>query len=356
MEKQMLDYIYEQPEVLRRISEQRLRYTQPFVNLYQEVKPDRIYLVASGTSYNAAYASSHFMEEVLQCEVSVYPPSSVPAIHAKRPMMIFLSQGGNSTNTIAAIEARNELPVLALTGTETCRITEICPHVLIGCGEETAGPKTKGYTATILTLYYMALEAAKAAGGESGIGYEEAVGECGKAISHMEENLKSADRWYADHEEALLHMKKCFIVGKEEGLPVAKESALKLLETILIPVGYFEFEEFLHGPSMAIDRDMAGIYLMPSMEDKDYQRMKRLAGFHREICHMSYMVGEEGGENGGADCSLYLGPWYTRVFGWILISQLIGARLAVKKNVEKDGLDLFWRLDKVLNIKYEGRA
>lgn len=352
MGKQMLDYVYEQPGVLKDISEKRILLTQPFVDLYKVIKPDRIYLIASGTSYNAAYAAEHFMEEVLQCEVSVYSPSSVPVIHSRRPMMIFLSQGGNSTNTIAAIEAQEGIPVLALTGTEKCRINEICSHVLIACGEEAAGPKTKGYTAAILTLYYMALETAKKEGIKSKIMYEEAIQECERAIFHLEENIKSAELWYTDNEETLLKMKKCFIVGKDEGLIVAKESALKLLETLLIPVEGFEFEEFLHGPSMAIDKNMAGIYLMPPKEDKDYERMKRLVGFHKEICPITYAIGE----GRSMDCPLYMGQWYTRVFGWILISQIMGARLGVKKNIEKDGLDMFWKLDKVLNIKYEGRT
>jgi len=152
-------------------------------------------------------------------------------------------------------------------------------------------------------------------------------------------------------------MEKCVIVGKQAGAQVARETALKLQETILIPVSSYEFEEFLHGPSMALDAGMGGIYLMPPVTDPDYIRMAELVRFHRDICPMVYTIG--GGEDLAAneDCSIGMDDaWYARVFAWILPSQIVGALLPDQKGIAGKGLELFWRLDAVLNIKYEGRA
>ena len=49
-------------------------------------------------------------------------------------------------------------------------------HVLLECGEEKAGPKTKGYTCTILTFYLYALEAAISAGILSQESYDGYIG------------------------------------------------------------------------------------------------------------------------------------------------------------------------------------
>ncbi len=70
----------------------------------RSAQPDRLILVASGTSRNAAAAAAPFMEWALDLPVDVTAPSGLGRIVGKRPFLIFVSQGGNSTNTIAAIE------------------------------------------------------------------------------------------------------------------------------------------------------------------------------------------------------------------------------------------------------------
>lgn len=75
-------------------------------------------------------------------------------------MIMAVSQGGESTNTIAAINALKQYPLIAVTGKEQCTINTMCDRRLpIGCRVETVGPKTMGYTATIYTFSLLALEA-----------------------------------------------------------------------------------------------------------------------------------------------------------------------------------------------------
>lgn len=341
----MYDYCMEQPKVLQEILEHSGEVSAPFTERFLQDRPDRLYLIASGSSLNAALAAQGFMEAVLGIEVQSHAPSCLPIIRGERPMIVLISQGGNSTNTIAAIETLKGHSLLALTGSEACRINELCSHVLIRCGVETAGPKTKGYTATVLTLYLMALEAAKAAGIGERMSYDKAMGELGRALFYMEENLSNVQRWYRQQEEALAGLTKCVVVGKHAGAMSAKEAALKLQETLLIPVGSYEFEEFLHGPSMALDEKMGGIYLMPGRDDPDYQRMEALVKLHRSICPLVYDV--SGGKGS---------VWYTGVFAWCPTCQMIGALLPEKLNMGDKGLDLFHRLDDALGIKFEGRV
>lgn len=357
MDKTMYDYFMEQPQVLTNIYLDRKALTAPFVELYQKEKPDRLYIIASGSSLNASLAACDFMGRMLGIEVGAYPPSNLPDIHAKHPLFLFVSQGGNSTNTIAAIEKLRGNPMMALTGSETCRINELCAYTLIGCGIETAGPKTKGYTGTVLILSLMALEAARAAQAIAQEDYERALADFKKALDHLAADQQAVCEWYARNEKTLLEMEKCVVVGKNVGAQTAKESTLKLQETVLIPVSGYEFEEFLHGPSMAIDEKMGGIYLMPPQDDPDYARMTALVRFHRSICPMVYAI--SGGPDlaqqedcpAGAD-----NAWYARNFVWSLPCQIIGARRPERTGTQTKGLDMFWKLDAALNIKYLGRA
>ena len=60
----MYDYWKRQPEVLRRILDGRKTQTAEFVKLFCEVRPDKLYLVGSGTSLNAENAAMAYMEEI----------------------------------------------------------------------------------------------------------------------------------------------------------------------------------------------------------------------------------------------------------------------------------------------------
>jgi fructoselysine-6-P-deglycase FrlB-like protein len=169
-------------------------------------------------------------------------------------------------------------------------------------------------------------------------------------------NIDAALAWYNRNRATLAEMTKCAVVGKQAGAQTAKEVALKLQETMLIPTCAYEFEEYLHGPSMAMDAQMGGIYLMPDPQDPDYPRMAALAKFHRGVSPMVYTFCGGAELDSEKDCPLRTGAdWMTRVFAWVLSGQIPGALLPPRNRPEGAGLALFQKLDAALNIKFEGR-
>jgi glucosamine 6-phosphate synthetase-like amidotransferase/phosphosugar isomerase protein len=357
MDKTMYDYMLEQPAILKDILENRAAYAGDFAAWLKAAGPDRIYLIASGTSNNAALQSARFMEYVLGIEVSVGAPSFLPEIRGANPLLIFISQGGGSTNTIAACESLEQYPRLAMTGKEQSRLRDICPrHILIPCGEETAGPKTKGYTATALTLYVMALEGAAKTGLSAG--KERRPERCLEVLSQvpgqMAKNIEALEQWFGENKQDLGKMRGCAVVGKNTAGLVAREAALKLQETMLIPAAGYEFEEFLHGPVCAAAEGQGGIYFMPPPEDSDYQRMAALAAFHREISPLVYTLGPGGDRRDKRDCPLAgTGYWYTSVFEDILACQLMGAKLPELNGAGDEGMRRFKKLDQTLAMKFK---
>lgn len=352
MSNAMYHYIFEQPDALRRVWEHRQEDAQVFVQLFKEKKLTRIYLIGSGSSLNAAKAAAPAMEELLDMEVTPVASSVLPKFRDKNAFLIFISQGGNSVNTVTAIKEYAEYPHMAITGMESCTVNDISEHVLIRCGEENAGPKTKGYISTFFLLYCISLESAKEFGQISACEYEKRVKATETAIDQMTENIKVADAWMDRNIEMMKSMEKCVCIGKHIGQAAALESALKLQETILIPAAGYEYEEFLHGPDMAIDEKMAGLYLIPEKSDKDYDRFVGLVQYHRTKSPYVYTVG--GGEEFQTDQDLHIGidaPEELRLLSWCLPSQLMGSRIPELVGREGKGHLIFDELDAILSIK-----
>ncbi len=352
MNDTMYDYILEQPEALKRVWDFRKEDTVVFTQMLEKNKPDRIFLIGSGTSLNAAKAAAPVMEALLGIEVTPAASSAIPVMYDKKPFLIFISQGGNSTNTVKAIQALSQYPHIALTGAEHCAVNHIAKHITIRCGEEKAGPKTKGYVSTYFLLYCMALEAAKALGIVSEQEYEKRAVENAHVPEQMEKNIQTALSWFEKNVQELKEIEKCVVVGKHIGQAAALEAALKLQETMLIPASGYEYEEFLHGPDMAIDERMAGLYLLPEKSDPDYERFERLVRYHAEQSPYVYTVG--GGETFNTRRDLRIGEEDSkalRIFSWCLPSQIMGAKIPPLTGREGKGSEIFKKLDAILNIK-----
>lgn len=347
----MRDYIFEQPEVMQRIFENRGENLRAFLEFYKEVNPDRIYIIACGSSYNASCAASEFMAKALNIEVSVHFPSKLPAIHAARPMIIAVSKGGESTNTIAAVKALKQYPLIAATGKAECTVNSLCDrHFDLGCGSETVGPKTKGYTSTILSFDLFALEAGYMTGALTKEEYDRYCAMFAAVPENMKKNIETCDAFVKAHIDEFCGMKKVSWTGKGIGGQLAKECALKVLETLLIPAINYEYEEFLHGPICAIDGEMAGFYLLSN--DGDRARMAATASAHATYCANTYIVTSDPSIEG--DRVLHIlssGDDATASFEYILLAQMVSSEVPVALDTVDKGMRQFRVFDDIVKIK-----
>lgn len=338
-------YIDEQVSALRHILSSRKACTADFVKMTLEGKPDRLYVVGSGTSCNAAMCAAPFMEMVLGIEVTACAPSQLPVIRGNDPLIVFISQGGTSTNILRAIEQLRGYRTLALTGREVCRVNDVCDrHVMLDCGAEVVGPKTKGYTCTILTLYLMAMEAALASGKLSEAAYEEQIAALSACFDSMPQQVAKAEAFVDENAAWLTAAPHYVIVGKGQDALVAKECVIKLVETMLTTASAYEFEEFLHGPVSLINKELGGIYMLPPEGDEDRARMLTVAKYHADRSDRVLVIDPE---DAGAKT-----PWYTHVFTCVLPCQMMAAKLPDVMGVGKRGEEVFYEVDKLVDIKY----
>lgn len=350
---EMKDYIRQQSELFRKALEGRKDLCGDFAQVVARERPDQIYFVASGTSRNACLAAAPFVQNVLATPVTVLASSLHGGYLGRKPLVIYVSQGGNSTNTIKAIEEDSVELSLAITGNPDGHINEICTHRLeIPCGIETAGPKTKGYTMTILLLYIAAIEAGLASGSLAPDEAKAHLADLQSVGENLEGNIERTFDWVEANADELKRISCLYVVGKGVDGAVAAEGALKVLETYLVPSTSFEFEEFLHGPSCSISAQTAGFYLYPRQEGEDRERMARLVEYHRSLTPLVFGVGACDGS--GKDLELVLScNDYMSPFEYILPLQVMSAIIPSLISLDGEGSRRFKALDRILSVKFK---
>lgn len=300
-----------------------------FAEFYLTYKPDRVYLLGSGTSYNACAVAASFMVKVLHIEVTPIVPSTLDVLYGKKPLVIAVSQSGRSTNTIAAIEKyrADGITVVTLTDPQHTPVSKAgCLAVHLSAELETIGPRTRGYSATILTLQLMALECGVLLNTISQTLYHQSIACYNEIIKRGEDYYAACQDFYDANFENLKKAKKYIFAGKGSSAKLAAESALKVLETLCYPALGYEYEEFLHGPACCADEELA-LFLYLS-DDDDWARMLKTADIMSTITPNCYMI--TGNPDIKKDHVLTLPSNNSddfTVFSYMLIGQLISAKL-----------------------------
>ena len=274
-------YIAQQPALWRALLAQSVKITAPFAQKFSGFCPERVVFIGSGSSHYAALMAKPVMEQVWRCEVDCVIPSAFSLPRDSRPALYFaISQSGISTNTYEIIQA------LLAAGHSVVAVTEH-PESPVGraatmtipllIGEENIGAKTKGVTATALTLLLLALSVCK----------DEAylltmTDALTRFCECAADNLDAAQRWSAEKREQVLPFQHLYVLACGDALGAAQEAALKLLETNYLPVSWYPLDEYVHGIQNALDSRSCLLCLIPH-DGAERARMLRLIDFARSV-------------------------------------------------------------------------
>lgn len=335
----MLMYINETYKWVTNIYDKSEAITKDFVEMFKSKEYSRIVLVASGTSYNACLTSKHFIEKVLKMPVylnTAYDYAHYNSIFNKDDLMISVTQEGESTNTVDAIKKAHSMGVDTVTVTEfldnTC--TKLADtKVTIDCDREYFGPKTKGYTCTVLTLYIMALEVAKSTSRISIEEYNNYKLSMKKTLDNIPNIIEESQKWFDLNFDDLVKCEKAYVVGYGPHSGTAFEGALKSLETVRYFYFSFDTEEFLHGPLASVRDDVYTFIISP--KNDDYDRNHNLyKGMSLQNKHV-YSIGNQDEYN---DNHTLKGPFiddlYMSVFEYIIPFQILAYRTFTGKGID----------------------
>jgi glucosamine--fructose-6-phosphate aminotransferase (isomerizing) len=261
----MLKEIHDQPTALRGTLADRLD-ADGAVDL-SEIDMDlsgveRVVVVACGTALHAGLFGRRAIEGLARVPVEVAVASEyryADPIGDERTLVIAISQSGETTDTLAAVEAARAFGgrVLGITNTQGSLITREADAVLLTkAGLEVSVASTKAFTAQIAALDLLALALARAKGTVP----EERLLELGRDLRRAPEKVEGAlevmgaadDR--LEEAVGLFKEARCSLfLGRGASYPLALEGALKLKEISYLPSEGYPAGEMKHGPIALVD-------------------------------------------------------------------------------------------------------
>jgi glucosamine--fructose-6-phosphate aminotransferase (isomerizing) len=277
-EDYMLKEIYDQPAALQATLSGRL-HADGAVDLFfcEEKKEEgsggleedylargveRIAIVACGTAYHAGLVGKHIIERLARIPVEVAVASEYRYCYPvgdKGTLVIAISQSGETTDTLAALQAAHHFGarVLAITNTQGSLITREADAVLLTkAGPEIGVAATKTFLTQLAALYLFALRLGKARarlpkGQLLKVGSDlrlvpEKVEQALGMLTEEGSLLREASRIFDEARCALF-------LGRGLSYPVALEGALKLKEISYIPAEGHPAGEMKHGPIALVD-------------------------------------------------------------------------------------------------------
>lgn len=267
----MLKEIHEQPFTLRntlRLQDQYLELMTEFLDRARE-----IFLVAAGTSHHACLAGAYMFSKIASLPTHPVIASEFVEQYGNSvnidSTILFVSQSGETTDTLAALEhARlRAATILGLTNVIGSTLTRVSRAYLCQqSGPEIGVAATKTFTSQLSVLAQLALRLGKRRGKVSHREIEFLENKLKQIPEITEQTLKTLK----DEIRRLVKKyrdKGCFFyLGRGISSATALEGRLKLLEIAYVPTIAYPAGESKHGPISLIEPGFPVIFICPKEE------------------------------------------------------------------------------------------
>jgi glucosamine--fructose-6-phosphate aminotransferase (isomerizing) len=268
--------IHEQPSAIQRTFRHRVSTETAEVHLEglsltgrQLWDVNRMALVACGTSYHAGLIGRWFFESLARIPVDVDFSSEFrqrDLLLGPQDLCVFISQSGETADTLGALRAAKAsgaraLAVCNVPGSSLTRQAD--GVVLTSTGPEIGVASTKAFTAQIVALFLMALQAGRARGLVTADQAHSLLKNLVGLPAQMEELLQEEER-IAGLAAVFHWCRDFFFLGRGLYYPVALEGALKLKEIAYVRAEAFPAGEMKHGPLALVDRTTTTVVIAPA--------------------------------------------------------------------------------------------
>lgn len=259
--------IEEQPKAMRNIVEnyQTLGFDSQLVSTLKN--SSRIYIVASGTSFNAGLISKDIIESKIKVPVEVVLGSEfgyAENIINSGSVFIFLSQSGETADSMLVFnQVKGKYPILAITNVRGSQMDRNADYSLnLFAGQEVAVASTKAYTAQIAVVAMLMYTIA----GDDSI-YQQL-----QNIAKMQEQVIADKSTFEQVANDLKTYREVFYLGRLQDYALCEEASLKIKEISYINVSSFAAGELKHGTISLIDEDKLTVALVNSTNVSDNTR------------------------------------------------------------------------------------
>ncbi|CAN5548978.1 glutamine--fructose-6-phosphate transaminase (isomerizing) [soil metagenome] len=219
----------------------------------------RIVIVACGTSYHAGLVGRYAIEQWARVPVEMDIASEYryrdPVI-GPDDLVVGITQSGETLDTLAAMRLarKNGAKVLAVTNVMGSQATRDADAVLFTrAGLEIGVAATKTFVSQVAAMYLLGLWLAQQRGSLPDEEIRELIAEMKALPRKVQETVDGVDRQVqavarAEHEGRFF-----LYLGRNIGLPVCLEGALKMKEVSYIPSDAYAAGEMKHGPIALLD-------------------------------------------------------------------------------------------------------
>lgn len=288
----MLKEIYEQPRVLEDILQKYTDASAGKIYLpnfpFDLSKINKITIVACGTSYYAGLCAKYIIEEIAGVEVEVDIASEFR--YRKHPfrndnLMIFISQSGETADTIAALKhaKENNQKILSVVNVALSTMASLSDCIIpTVAGPEIGVASTKAYTAQVSILSLFAIHLADVKGkisAETRLDLISDLKDSHKKITNLfdESDIKNIKKVA----KFLSGSKQMLYIGRGVSQITSFESALKMRELSYINVQAIAAGELKHGTIALIDKKMPVIVIAP--HNKSHDLFEKTASNAQEV-------------------------------------------------------------------------
>ena len=278
----MLKEIMEQPESVQNSMRGRLLFDEGTSKLggleavsERLVNSQRIIISACGTSWHAGLVAEYMLEQKARVPTEVEYASEFryrnPIIN-KDDAIIFISQSGETADTLAALREAKQHGALAIgvcnvVGSSIAR--ESMAGIYTHAGPEIGVASTKAFSSQLIVLALITLMIARRRDMSLVDGQNIAM-EMEKLPDKIRQILKLNDEIEFIANE-FKSSRNFLYLGRGYNFPVALEGALKLKEISYIHAEGYPAAEMKHGPIALIDDNMPVVFIAP--KDSTYDKI-----------------------------------------------------------------------------------
>ncbi|MEH7385805.1 SIS domain-containing protein [Bacillus sp. JJ1521] len=295
----MLDTISRIPTQLQMIVDNKdklLSKVQGLLKAHSSFK--RIVIIASGTSYNAAFTTKSFAENVTGLPVEIIYPNIFinyynQALLSDENLYIFISQGGKTKlvyESLKLVKSKG-YQTISLTESLDTPIAQLADVALeIGSDNEEYLYRTLGYSATCATLFWLYLSILQSNNKATDEDIQTFADDYSLMIDNLPMIKQNTLEWYKNHKYSLMRKSSFLFSGTNDLWPVAQEADIKFMEMLPIVTNSFELEELIHGPQNAFDGNIGYFILKRSGEDSE--KAEKIAKFINNEIAPCYLIGD----------------------------------------------------------------
>jgi glucosamine--fructose-6-phosphate aminotransferase (isomerizing) len=269
----MAKEIHEQPEVVghtlaRYVDMATERVSLPLKLPFDFKDIQRISIVACGTASYAGFIAKYWFERLARVPVELDVASEFRYREAplrKGDLAIFISQSGETADTLAALRYAKEqgvhtLSVVNVAGSTIARESETVLPTL--AGPEIGVASTKAFTCQLMVLAALAV-AAGAARGELSEADETKLVHGLVEIPRLMAAALTTEPQIEKLAREISKSRDVLYLGRGTSYPLALEGALKLKEISYIHAEGYAAGELKHGPIALIDENMPVVVIAP---------------------------------------------------------------------------------------------